>query len=750
MDKLNLSLDELFNLFDSGKFDVLQKIASNPASQAITNPHVHNIFGACYSRLKEYKLAIAAYRKAIELNDVLPEPYNNLGITLLTIGELTDAKTAYEKAIQLNPAYAEAYNNLGNYYLKVNDAQGARAQYEKSLFLKPDYVDALKNITNLDLETDNAVIALSRVQKASASIGKNYQLLLLESDCNSSMGNYNTALALIKEVLGAQPTNYDAYIAKANILHNQKRYENAASIYRKVLEIDPLNFSAKMNLALTHSMSGNTDHAIHYFISAFKQKPNDIKLLNNYGLFLQNLKRFDDAERAFTKASNLAPEFVAAINNLGRLFYECSRYKTALTYFNRSIKIRSNQPEIYNNIGNTLIKLEKTTEAIRVFDLALEHRPNFAEAFNHRSVAYINIGETKLAIRDLQKALALKPDYAQAHKNLTRCKKYTGNEQQLVTIKELLKDVELSRPDKVNLKYAMAKILDDCCDYKEAYQYYEAAGNEYKEHIGYKFPEDEVLFSRLIDTSYKIEKCICNIPKPPDEISPIFIIGMPRSGTTLVEQIISSHSEVTGLGELPYAAQFGGDVAVGNKELSSREILNFRERYLKEVRNHGLATKYFTDKMPHNFRISYLISRAFPDAKLIHVTRDRAATCWSNFTHFFPTDTLGYNCTLSDTIKYLALYEKLMHHYSTFCDYNIVDLDYEQLVENTEGVTRALITSVELSWEDACLSPEKNTRSVRTASSTQVRDKVYKGSSAKWKNYRPYIGSLFDFIDERR
>ena len=227
-------------------------------------------------------------------------------------------------------------------------------------------------------------------------------------------------------------------------------------------------------------------------------------------------------------------------------------------------------------------------------------------------------------------------------------------------------------------------------------------------------------------------------------IRPVLIVGMLRSGTTLVEQIVCSHSKVTGAGELEFAAQYGIDLATGKKESSQDNLIKFREKYLSELTKRANGNLIVTDKMPHNFRLIPLLCAAFPEAKIIHVQRDPRATCWSNFKHYFTSKSHGYSYNLSDTVKYYGLYLDLMQFWGQSYGNRIYSLNYEKLTSDQENQTKKLIEHLDLTWEDACLSPHENKRNVKTASQQQVRKEIYQGSSEAWRKYEIYLNGALD------
>ena len=322
--------------------------------------------------------------------------------------------------------------------------------------------------------------------------------------------------------------------------------------------------------------------------------------------------------------------------------------------------------------------------------------------------------------------------------------KYTSDTAQISEVEALLQRTDLNDSDRCHLRYANAKMQEDLGDLNAAYASYVAGGGLRQKLLKYEFKQDEHLFDQIKRTAPQFKDVALNAASEPITHTPIFILGMPRSGTTLVEQIVSSHSKVTGADELPYVSQFGTKLVAGITAPTLEAVSAFRERYLTELAKRAEGQAFITDKMPQNFRYIALICAAFPEAKIVHVQRNAEATCWSNFKHYFTTTDLGYSYDLSDTVAYYGLYKDLMNFWSQSYGDRIYHLDYDKLTENQAPETRCLIEYLELNWEDACLSPQNNKRSVKTASQQQVRKKVYKGSSQAWRKYEPFLDGVFD------
>ena len=268
--------------------------------------------------------------------------------------------------------------------------------------------------------------------------------------------------------------------------------------------------------------------------------------------------------------------------------------------------------------------------------------------------------------------------------------KYTSDTAQISEVEALLQQADINDSDRCNLLYTNAKMQEDLGDLSAAYASYVAGGGLRQKLLKYEFKQDEHLFGQIKRTAPQFKDVALNVTGEPIRHTPIFILGMPRSGTTLVEQIVSSHSEVTGAGELNYVSQFGS-ISCRSNSPTLEAVSAFRERYLAELAKRAEGQAFVTDKMPQNFRYIALICAAFPEAKIVHVQRNAEATCWSNFKHYFASKGLGYSYNLADTVRYYGLYKDLMHFWSQSYSDRIYNLDYDKLTEDQEPETRRLI-----------------------------------------------------------
>ena len=395
-------------------------------------------------------------------------------------------------------------------------------------------------------------------------------------------------------------------------------------------------------------------------------------------------------------------------------------------------------------LGAVLEATGRKSEAVDVNQKAVALSPQDAEAHSNLGITLKALGRLDEAEASYNQAIALKPDLADAHRNLTLMKKFDAQDEQYSKMQELYLDKNISEEQRCHINFGLAKACEDLGDFEQAFAHYSEGNMQRKKLLNYDINKDVERFRKIKSNYPQIANNSLEPEKFSKDLMPIFIVGMPRSGTTLVEQIISSHSKVTGAGELAFAAQFGAAIATGITEANNESLLNFRSKYLTKLKSVSNENLIITDKMPQNFRYIGLLAAAFPEAKIIHVKRNPAAVCWANYKQYFVSKNIGYCYAIDDVISYHKLYENLMDFWTNMLSNRIYKLDYELLTVNQESETRQLIEYLGLDWDEKCLSPQNNMRSVATASNVQVRKKVYRGSSEQWRKYQPFLNGALD------
>jgi len=454
--------------------------------------------------------------------------------------------------------------------------------------------------------------------------------------------------------------------------------------------------------------------------------------------------RFSDAEKLAVHITQDFPKHQFAWKVLGAVLGATGRKSEAVDANQKAVALSPQDAEAHSNLGITLKALGRLDEAEASYNQAIALKPDYAEAHSNLGITLKELGRLDEAEASYNQAIALKPDLADAHRNLTLMKKFDAQDEQYSKMQELYLDKNISEEQRCHINFGLAKACEDLGDFEQAFAHYSEGNMQRKKLLNYDINKDVERFRKIKSNYPQIADNSLELEKFSKDLMPIFIVGMPRSGTTLVEQIISSHSKVTGAGELAFAAQFGAAIATGITEANNESLLNFRSKYLTKLKSVSNENLIITDKMPQNFRYIGLLAAAFPEAKIIHVKRNPAAVCWANYKQYFVSKNIGYCYAIDDVISYHKLYENLMDFWTNTLSNRIYKLDYELLTVNQESETRQLIEYLGLDWDEKCLSPQNNMRSVATASNVQVRKKVYRGSSEQWRKYQPFLNGALD------
>ena len=503
----------------------------------------------------------------------------------------------------------------------------------------------------------------------------------------------------------------------------------------------------ELNSLLAHYQNGELEKASMLAESITKKFPAHILSWQILGAVFSQTGRKSEAVVANQRAVKLDPHDPQVHYNLGITLQEIARFDDAETSYKKAIARKSDFIQAHSNLGNVLKELGRLDEAEACYRQAITVKPDYAQAQNNLGIILQELGRFDEAEACYRQAITVKPDYAQAHRNLVSVKKFDKQDEHFLHMQELSFDYNYPEEERCHLSFALAKASEDLGELEKSFKYYSEGNALRKKLLNYDISQDIELFKQLKNYYPEIKKKSFESKNLSNKLTPIFIVGMPRSGTTLVEQIISSHSQVSGAGELPSAIIFGDSIARGLSELDSNTLINFRESYLRILQASSNGSARVTDKMPQNFLYLGLLAAAFPDAKIVHVRRSAAAVCWGNYKQFFGSNTIGYPYNLNDILKYYALYLNIIEFWEGQLPNRIYNFDYELLTTNQEEETKNLIRYLGLDWENECLSPQNNRRSIATLSNKQIRNKIYQGSSQQWKKFKPFLNGALDHLD---
>jgi len=423
--------------------------------------------------------------------------------------------------------------------------------------------------------------------------------------------------------------------------------------------------------------------------------------------------------------------------------YSNGQIQEALDSVETLTKDYPDEPLLYNISGVCYRAISKLDEAVKSFEKALALKPDYAGAHNNLGIVFKDLGQLDEAVKSFEKALSINPEYGKVYCQLGTIEKYTASDPQITQMQSLLSTSNLSQSDRIHLCFALAKVNENLGNQDEYFKFLHEGNRLRKQELNYSLDSSKNLSS----TVKKMFSSPPSLSYKASTIRPIFIVGMPRSGTTLVEQIISSHHAVHGAGELTTLANLielilKDDLAHNKNGLTKKSFLSIRQQYLDSLSGFNVPENVITDKMSLNFQYIGFILLAFPEAKIVHLKRDAMATCWSIYKSNFRNKGNGFSCNLNDLAGFYGLYVELMDFWHQLFPDKIYDICYEDLTTNQEEETRKLLQYCELDWDENCLDFHKNKRAVQTASSLQVRQKMYQGSSEAWKKHESYLQPL--------
>jgi len=485
-------------------------------------------------------------------------------------------------------------------------------------------------------------------------------------------------------------------------------------------------------------------------------------LYNLLGLILADQKRIEEAFKNYEKGLEIDPNFAMIYNNLGLLYARNKdlsnnfNLEKAINYYKKSISLNKNIPEPHNNLGTLYSSINKIKDAIMFYKKAIEINPKFSIAFHNLGNAFLSLGMFDKAKENFEEAIKISPNLIIAHRSLSRILKYTSSTKHLNQLLKLHQDLDVKNTEaKMDLSFSLGKAYEDIKDYKKSFNFFNEANSIFRKSIIFSIEEEKKKFEEIKNIyNFDLFNKYKNIGFV--DSSPIFIVGMPRSGTTLIEQIISSHSEVFGGDEIEILPKVTKE-KFGNNDLrlffnnivkfSNKDLFNMGKMYHDKMIKFSNNSKRFTDKLPSNFLLIGLIKIILPNAKVINCMRSAKDNCFSIFKNHFTSGKVTFAYKLDEITQYYNLYKSLMDHWNKLLPKFIYNLKYENIISDIESESKNLLQFCNLTWQDQCLNFYNNDRPIRTASDVQARKKIYKTSIGSWKNYSIYLEKYFKTLD---
>ncbi len=531
--------------------------------------------------------------------------------------------------------------------------------------------------------------------------------------------------------------------------------DKALRAFAHAVELKPLLPQALFNLSVLQTQTGNFVEAERNYRRLIAHRPAHEAAWNNLGELLLRGERAAEAADCFRRALALRGDFAEARFNLGLALQQLNFGEEAARELADVVRLRPEMLEAHLELGRALVASARQRDALEVLCAARMRHTNSAALHNVIGMVMGQLGHAAEARAEWTRALQLDPHHGEAYYNLVLAGGAKPAQEYLARAEKWLSATEVSREDRILLHFAAGALAEEIGHYSLAFTHFERANTLKQVHYDAAVVEDRA--SAMIDVfgpEFFQERAQFGVS---DE-GPLFIVGMPRSGTTLAEQILSAHPEVHGAGELTLLNTVASSLTKlartntaypkSVRYLSAEHVEKIGRDYLAFTRRKGGAAKQIVDKMPDNFWHLGLIRLALPKAKIVHCRRDAVDTCLSCYTTNFAGH-LPYTCDLASLVHYYGQYQRVMTHWTNAWRDAIFDLEYEKLVDTPEITIKRLLEFCNLPWDEACLHPERNTRPIATASQFQARNPISRPSVNRSESYRQFIQPLLALREKR-
>ena len=512
------------------------------------------------------------------------------------------------------------------------------------------------------------------------------------------------------------------------------------------MAIDRSKINAELKSIVNLFQIGKFDEVINKSLVLIKKVPNFSNLYNIIGSSYQQKNDYEKSKEFFLKAIKKDSNNIAAINNLGNTYKKLNRYNEAEESFARALKLDKNYVNALINLANHKSNFNNYDEAIKLYKEASKIKSKSEIIKYNLAIAQQNVGDFEGAIKTAKEILDLNSNFSLAHRVISTSKTYKSSSDEHLRIMESNStNINLNDQDKINLNFAIGKAYEDIKNYEKSSYHIKTANKLKKSLLNFKL-EKEIHFFNDVKNKFKNFEYAKFKTQNIQQKNIIFIVGMPRSGTTLVEQIISSHDNVYGAGELEFLRQIVSKKFIKKEVIDVDEINNstFYElsaKYYNLISNFKFTEDNITDKMPLNFVWIGFIKAIFPTAKIVHCKRNPFDNCVSLFKNNFDGQ-YSWCYDEEDLSKFYEEYTKLMDFWKNQLGDFIYDLNYEKLVNDQENETIKLINFCGLQWDSKCLNFEKNKKPIKTASLNQARKSIYKTSISFKDRYSDFYSIL--------
>ncbi|MEP0322283.1 tetratricopeptide repeat-containing sulfotransferase family protein [Bauldia litoralis] len=648
--------------------------------------------------------------------------HNLLGAIQIARGEVAAAVKSFQRAVSLDPNNAQFHANLGETERQRGKLREAGIALRRAVELNPQSAQAFNNL---------GIVAFDRRDFAEA-VDHYRHAIALNTAYPEAQNNLGNALRMLGENDAALEAYQEALLIRENY---PEAYNNLATVLRE---------------------QGQMTEAEHAYRKAIELKPGYMDAYNNLAILLGEEDRLDEALRTLGQALEVNPRAISTLNLVGRTQLKKGNYSQAEQACRLAIKIAPDNPESYSTLGEVYNSADRFTDAIAAYEAALARKPDLWETLNLYGVCLKSVGRMDEAREAFRKSLEFNPDGLGCYNNLADLESFGPDNKHFQTMKRIIGEAADPMDERYTpLHFALGKAYDDVGEYEKAIEHYIAGATLKRARLDYDEAETFAFFDAIQETFTK--EFLENPPFQGDASQvPVFIVGMPRTGSSLIEQIIASHPQAFGAGEIKefnrrLGALRGRFPALPKypklaRRMSRDHYKLVADGYLSSVRALAPSADRITDKLLTNYYFVGLLHVMFPKAKFIQTRRNPVDACLSCYSKLFHDD-MPHSYDFGELGRYYRKYADLMAHWEAVLPPGtMTTVVYEEVVSDVERNARDLIDFIGLPWDEACLAFHESARPVKTASVVQVRRPVYTTSVERWRRYGPAVQPLIESL----
>ncbi|WP_373696422.1 tetratricopeptide repeat-containing sulfotransferase family protein [Hyphobacterium lacteum] len=632
----------------------------------------------------------------------------------------------------------------------AGDFSAALSLINAALKEEPESVDALylRAVCHRYQKDSGAALAdLQDLKRIAPEFGRAYQE---EGHLFKALGDAQRAIQAYQRACQFNPALIASWQAQAELLNAAGR---VAEAQQATAQANRLQTLPKELIAVTHLLYEGKLLKAEQLCRAYMQKhPRDVEGMRLLAEIGNRFGVLEDADFLLETAIELDPENIQLRLDFIQILRKRQKFEAALEQAKALYEREPENPLFQSHLAIESMQTGDYDRALELFETVLSAVPEDAATLTSRGHALKTLGEQERAVHSYHAAVTAKPDHGDAWYALANLKTYRFGDDELLAMREQEAGSDLGFQDRIYLCFALGKAYEDRKDYENAFRFYERGNDLKRAQTRYKSDqmEEELQAQAAICTRELFEKQSGKGCPAPD---PIFILGLPRAGSTLVEQILASHSQVDGTLELPNILALSHRLR-GRKRVSDRthyprilrdldagKLRELGEDYIENTRIHRQGAAFFTDKMPNNFRHIGLIKLILPNAKIIDARRGAMACCFSGFKQLF-AEGQEFTYGLDEIGRYYRGYVELMEHWDSVLPGEILRVRHEDVVDDLETQVHRILDFCDLPFEQACIDFHKTQRAVRTASSEQVRQPIYKDGVEQWRHFEPWLDPL--------